>query len=237
MTTKVCTICNQEKLFIEFPIAYSKPKSDGGLPCYRGMCKACKSDEHKNRFDALDDKDKEKEREKRRQRERDLAAKYGTWVKMVDKQERKFNQNEYEFSIKQAKKLKRCKIYFKYCDFGVEEIVSEAYINLTEKGLPYSRYRFYLLMWSAMAKDKYMKIKSSPREYEFFKKSREEKRAIGRYLMKPWYINKLLGARGITIESLNKDNVYDFVRHVQKQRENKTLVGEVLLKRWGVIEC
>lgn len=223
---KQCKKCGIIKDITEFPIA----KYTDGREWHRGICKYCKNKQSLVYYANRDEEQKERTRELDRKR----AANNGTWLKPSLTVERTWSEAEYAFNIKQAKKLKRCKVYFKYSQCSPEDTVSDAYIRMVEKQLPYSRYQFYLLMWQAMQMDKYWKMKANPSKYEYYLLKLRERKAIGRYLMQRWYLDQLNRAKGIDPCILNIEDYKKQKGYLYFLRTNKILSGEVLLERSGI---
>lgn len=225
---KQCKCCKIVKTITNFPIA----KYADGREWYRGTCKDCKNKKASIYYAQLNEEKKETLRESARER----AEKNGSWLKPSLTVQRPWTESEYHFNIKQAKKLKRCKLYFKYSECSPEDTVSDAYIRMVEKELPYSRYQFYLLMWGSMAMDKYWKIKSNPSKYNFYLKCHRERKAIGRFLMQRWYLDTLNRAKGIDTETLISEDYRKQKEYLNIIRKEKVLEGEVLLtntQSWG----
>lgn len=219
---KKCTSCNIAKPVDDFPVA----KYADGRSWHRGKCKECKKEESKLYYQNYTPEQKTKIRENERIR----AALEGTWVRPGRRVERIWTEEEYRYNVRQARKLKKWKVYFTYCDFTPYEMVSEAYLILLEKDLIYSRWQFYLLIWQAMQRYKYAKIKSNRGTWERYLKMCRERKAIGRFLMKRHYINQCLSDKGINPSSLLPEDVAKYKERLQLKRGNKILVGQVLLE-------
>ena len=232
MKTKVCKICGHEKLIEDFGTS----KSKSGVICFRGWCKACGNKKQKEYFVSKPEYQQKKIREKNNYNVRLRAEKKGTWLKDSHLKIKEWSQEEYMYNIRQARKLKKSKEYFQYCNFESSDMVADAYMLLIEKGLEYSRWQFYLLMWNAMAREKYRQIKLSPKQYEYYLRSVKERKAIGRFLMEPWYIAQLNRSMGIDNQSVTSEQFEERKRQLLYLRKNKKLVGEFYAKRDRIIE-
>lgn len=224
---KTCKKCNRI-----LPIENFRIGVYNGNKIIRNECKDCKNKQAKKYYQPPT----EEQREIRREYTQLKAKENGGWISLSRKKEMVWTDQEYTFNIKEAHKLKKNKLYFKYCHFEPSDMVADAYIRLIERELPYSRHQFYLLMWQAMSKAKYLQIKLSPQEYERLLLQGRERLAVARFLLKKQYINIRIKTRGLNIKDLSKEELEKYKKELNLKRKNKKLLGEFYLKRDNLIE-
>lgn len=179
---KVCKNCQIQQPIDNFPAAYSK----AGVKCYRGMCKACKNEAAKGYYKTIPDEVK-KERWKKQDNDRN-----DYYFKNIEI--RVFDDYELRLNIRWQKHLNR-KDYFKSFNFDPKEVVSATYLKMIDDGYEYSRNKFYLFMWSYMAKVRYEWIKENPRAYRVHLEQAREAKGRYRRNVTNYYIKHLLSKK------------------------------------------
>ena len=190
---KFCKNCKIKQPITDFPAAYSK----AGVKCYRNTCKQCKNEKAKGYY-ANTDYEVKKERYKK-QNQRNLSFYFN------NKEIREFNKYEVDLNSRWARYLNK-KTYFKKYRFDYQEVVSETYLKMMEQGIPYTRHKFYLMMWGYMAAYRYADIKNNPFLWRAYLQNNRDKKARYRKNASNWYVNHLLSKK-LPIEHIKANPV------------------------------
>jgi hypothetical protein len=101
------------------------------------------------------------------------------------------SDKQYKQFIKEAYRLNKL-VYFKMANFNPKDLISDAFILMSDKKLKYDPEVFYRLMWQVMNKRNYVRIKKIPNLYKQYLNRIKEHKARGRKNVTDYYIRTLL---------------------------------------------
>ncbi len=191
---KVCKSCYVKQKISEF---YKlKAKSDGESFIYRGECKKCMSHKQQQRVETKKNElgvDVYRKRIKQQVSARDL---HNSEIYYKNTEIREFDDYEFLINKKYAGYLAR-KPYFKKYNFDAFEIVSSAFLIISEKNISYNRCDFYLEMWKYLNKERLLLIETShtgekARVLKINNEYKGKMKAKCRLNVDTWYVKHLL---------------------------------------------
>lgn len=101
---------------------------------------------------------------------------------------------DYDRHIKDFKELKK-RVYFVNSDYDYEAVIADAMVLLSEDGDVYNPDVFYQVMWKAMGRQNYAKIKETDFLWSAYLRSKKEYKARKRKLVGDYYIRHLLSKK------------------------------------------